>query len=274
MADLKPTAGGSAPDLSPRRRLKRFLFDRYFRWEVDALLAPPEGVLEHSFAYDDSQFRIAHSIPGWLDPRNVRLFDYCIQHLPSGAPIVEIGSYCGLSLNMLIQLARKHRVSNTVISVDPWTFGIPEEMTRSTGLATPAYRAYLVESFRRSVELFSRDRLPYHIELDSDQFFERWASGAELVDFFGRAAKLGGPISFAYIDGDHSYEQSRRDFANVDRFLEPGGFVVFDDSADRSHTRTGKIWGSTQTAQEAAALPNYRVIDKSHHYCIQKLPAG
>jgi hypothetical protein len=77
-----------------------------------------------------------------------------------------------------------------------------------------------------------RDRLPHHIAVSSDKFFELWTQKEEVVDFFGHVTTLGGPISFAYIDGDHTYEQSWRDFQNVDRFLLPGGFIVFDDSAD------------------------------------------
>jgi Methyltransferase domain len=45
------------------------------------------------------------------------------------------------------------------------------------------------------------------------------------IDFFGNAVQLGGPIAFAYIDGSHTYEQSTKDFQNVDRYLEPGGFI-------------------------------------------------
>jgi len=36
------------------------------------------------------------------------------------------------------------------------------------------------------------------------------------------------------VDRDHTYDQSIRDFRNVNRFLEVGGFIIFDDSADDS----------------------------------------
>ena len=75
---------------------------------------------------------------------------------------------------------------------------------------------------------------------------------------------LGGSISFAYIDGDHSYQQSKRDFENVDRYLEVGGFIVFDDSEDYSGC------GSARTAQEASTWNSYELVAKNPNYCLRK----
>jgi hypothetical protein len=64
-----------------------------------------------------------------------------------------------------------------------------------------------VKSILRSrVMLFDRDRLPHHIELNSDRFFAAWDCRETITDFFGRQVSLGGPIAFAYIDGAHTYE--------------------------------------------------------------------
>jgi hypothetical protein len=65
---------------------------------------------------------MGYTIPGWLDPGNLALFAYCIEHLPSGAPLIEIGSFAGLSLNHLIDLLRRSGRSNKVFSVDEWIF--------------------------------------------------------------------------------------------------------------------------------------------------------
>jgi len=256
-----------------RKRIKQLLFDRFFRWEAERLMAPQGRVVNESFKRDRGELYIGRINPGMLDWRNLRLFDYCIPRLPSGAPIVEIGSLAGLSLNNLVYLSRKYRRPNAIFSVDAWKLrvGEPRDSIGETGVTAEASRSHVIESFQRNVQLFSADRLPHHIELDSDTFFVRWASREDLTDFFGRRVKLGGPISFAYIDGDHSYEQSHRDFENVDRFLEPGGFIVFDDSADAARSPEGNVLGSSRTAREAASNPRYRVIDKSHHYCIQKI---
>ena len=107
--------------------------------------------------------------------------------------------------------------------------------------------------------------MPNHIVSNSDEFFASWHKAETQSDFFGKQVTLGGPVSFAYIDGEHTYEQSRRDFENVDRMLEVDGFIVFDDSAD------GSSWGSHRTAAEAASRKDYRLVDKNPNYCIQKV---
>ena len=273
MSPTNPREAAFPARLSLKKRFKRYLFDRYFRWEADTLTAPPETIVNERFQRDATQMRLALINPGMLDWRNVRLFDYCIPRLPSDAPLLEIGSFAGLSLNNLVYLARKYGRPNAIFSVDNWSLGAHHgyRVTEEFEVEFDAYRPHVIETFRRNVQLFSADRLPHHLELNSDAFFNCWAAGEKLTDFFGRTVKLGGPISFAYIDGDHSYEQSRRDFDNVNRYLEPGGFIVFDDSADTARSPRGTIWGSNRTAREAASLPSYRVIDKSYHYCIQKI---
>jgi Methyltransferase domain len=125
-----------------------------------------------------------------------------------------------------------------------------------------------IETFRSNVVLFNGDRLPHHIQLSSDNFFSSWNANEVRGDFFGRTVKLGGPIVFAYIDGDHTYEQSKRDFLNVDRHLVKGGFIIFDDSADNSD------WGSRLSAQEASKLPRYELVAKNPNYCIRKLSSS
>jgi hypothetical protein len=154
---------------------------------------------------------------------------------------------------------------NKVFSVDEWKFEGYQEGGMIGGLVPfEAYRAHVIETFRRNVTLFSGDRLPHHIELGSDAFFAAWDSREERTDYFGNPARLGGPIALAYIDGDHTYAQSKKDFDNVDRYLDPGGFIVFDDSAD------GSGWGSNRTAKEAALLPRYEVVAQNPNYCLRK----
>jgi Methyltransferase domain len=202
--------------------------------------------------------------PGWIREGNLEAFAYCLARLPSDAPIIEIGSFAGLSLNYLILLLRRADRQNPVFSVDPWKFGHGTAPLKGSDISYDAYSAHIREIFRRNITLFSGDRLPHHIELSSDAFFAAWAGSEKRIDFFGNAVQLGGPIAFAYIDGSHTYEQSTKDFQNVDRYLEPGGFIVFDDSEDYHN------WGSTRTAQEAAMLERYEVVAKNPNYCLRK----
>jgi len=203
-------------------------------------------------------------VPGWLNKGNVELFDYCFANLPSRAPVIEIGSFAGLSLNTIIHMLKRRGRSNPVFSIDEWNLDSPAEVYDSS-VPLEEYRRLVIETFRRNVSFFSRDNLPYHIVSSSDRFFADWAAGNSTTDFFSREVVLGGPISFAYIDGDHVHEQPLRDFQNVDRYLEVGGFVVFDDSADERWAECGRA------AREAAKRSNYRLVDKRPNYCVQKI---
>jgi hypothetical protein len=205
-----------------------------------------------------------------LDPGNVYLFDYCIRNLPSDAAIIEIGSFCGLSLNHITYFLRKYGRVNPVFSSDAWEFegfSRDAEFLDDTQIPAKSYQQHVIETFRRNVNFFSGERLPHHVQLASDSFFELWDKGGVANDFFGGTVSLGGPIALAYIDGDHSYEQSRKDFGNIDRHLEVGGFVIFDDSADWTK------WGSHRTAREAANRPNYEIVGRTPNYCLRKTRA-
>jgi len=217
---------------------------------------------------DETRSWISFVNPGMLDPGNVSLFDYCVRNLPSDAPVIEIGSFCGLSLNHLVYFLRKYGRRSPLFSVDAWEFeGFAKNarFLNDTNISASDYQQHVIDTFRRNITLFSGDRLPHHIQKCSDDFFQYWASGTAMTDFFGRSVSLGGPISLAYIDGDHSYEQSLKDFENVDRYLEVGGYLIFDDSADWTE------WGSHRTARNAAARSNYEIVDRAPNYCLRKI---
>ncbi len=102
------------------------------------------------------------------------------------------------------------------------------------------------------------------VEAFSDDFFDRWESGLAIEDLFDRPVKLGGEISFAYIDGAHSYEASKKDFENIDRYLVPGGFVFFDDSKGKGP------FESSRTAQEVLNNPRYELVFTTPNYLFRR----
>ena len=81
----------------------------------------------------------------------------------------------------------------------------------------------------------------------------------------GDALSLGGPASFCYIDGDHSYQSCKEDFENSDEIMTPGGFILFDDSADK-----GIHEGVNKVAKEALQSGRYRQLIKNPNYLLQK----
>ena len=218
--------------------------------------------------WSDYLERINYAIPGWLARGNIDAMSFAIENLPGDAPIVEIGSFCGLSTCVLTHLKERLGVKNRLITCDPWN---PEErrlesfVSGSRSITHREFHTYCRDSFLRNARLFCKADLPYTIEESSDNFFARWSTNSAATDVFGRPISLGGSIGFCYIDGNHSYEFARRDFDNADRFLALGGFILLDDSSD------GKVWeGVNRLAKEVAHSEMYVLVNRSPNYLFRK----
>lgn len=205
---------------------------------------------------------------GMLVRGNVDCFDYAIRHLPTAAPMVEIGSFCGLSTNMLTYLKEKHNVKNPLVTCDKWLFEGAADgamLGDSKTISQAEYRDFVKATFRRNIETFSRFDPPFTMEMLSDEFFTAWQRAEQRRDIFGREFRLGGPISFCYIDGNHSYAFARRDFENCHRFLETGGFVLFDDSADNSGYEVCRV------VREVSEAGQYELVAQNPNYFFRKM---
>jgi hypothetical protein len=205
---------------------------------------------------------------GMLTDGNLYCFEYAIEHLPSDNPIIEIGAFCGLSTNLISFYLREFNRSNTLITCDKWIFeGAEESITVMEGskITNQQYKEFVKDSYLRNITFFSKDHLPYTIEEFSDDFFKIWEAKKIKTDVLGRQIQLGGKISFAYIDGNHSYEFAKRDFDNTDKYLEIGGFILFDDSED------GSDWGVNRVLKDIKKSGKYEIIIKNPNYLLKKL---
>ena len=205
-------------------------------------------------------------IGGWAVEGNIRAFECCIRNMPSNGAIVEIGSFLGLSTNIIAYAAWKYKRQNTFFTCDPWRFAgsdKPKAGYFSTG--SNDYREWVMSIFRMNLSLFSPTFATHTIEAFSDEFFEMWESNDIVTDFLGNDAALGGPISFAYVDGNHSYEGGKRDFLNVDRFLVEGGYLMLDDSSDDSSYKE-----LVQLVSEISKKAKYELVLKAPNYCFRK----
>jgi len=204
---------------------------------------------------------------GMLDRGNLYLIDYALSRIRTSSPMIEIGSFCGLSANVLTHFKRKHGLKNHLITCDKWDFE-NEDADRVHVAGSPVlfsdYRHFVRESYLRTTGLFSADDLPFTVEAMSDEFFEKWKKGETVQDVRGRALPLGGPVSFCYIDGNHTYEGSKQDFLNCDAFLEPGGFLLFDDSAEHQ-------FGVWRLMPEVLATGRYKLSATNPNHLFQKL---
>jgi len=225
---------------------------------------PPEAldqldfvIASHLINHDEYLRWMIQMVGGWLsiNDGNCHCFSHAIRHMPEGGAVIEIGSFLGVSVSALSYLLLRHGRTSRLFNADPWMF---EETEKPIGgffdAASREYRDYCVETYKRNISLFAGRNPPTTVEAMSDDFFLQWSQRAEVVDVFGNRTRLGGPISFAYIDGAHTYEAAQRDFENVVRDLLPGGFVLFDDSNPRLS------FGCVQSAAEAASTPGFRRV--------------
>jgi hypothetical protein len=213
---------------------------------------------------DDYLAYLSFANAGMLNKGNLLCFDYAIRNLPSKNPIIEIGSFCGLSTNIISYFKQRHGATNALFTCDKWQFEGAEGNVGDSQIPHTEYREFVKQSFINNTRMFSRPDLPHTIEALADDFFASWERQETTTDVFNRKVKLSGPISFCYIDDNHSYDPAKRDFRNTDKYLEPGGFILFDDSADGSH------WEVCRVINEVKQLPNYRLVVKNPNYLFQK----
>ncbi len=211
---------------------------------------------------------------GMLRDGNIELFKHAIEHLPQDGHVIEIGSYGGLSTNLINYLLIKNNKPNMLYSCDAWIYeGYTDHLKpvadnyidgRPDVLRTN-YESYMKDAFIRATTWLSAHRLPHSFHMKSDIFFEYWKENKQATDVFGRTISLGGQISFAYVDGDHSYESAWKDFNHVDEFLVPKGFILLDDSAD------DQSFGSAKMMKEIKKDSRYKIVGKNPNYLIQKI---
>jgi Methyltransferase domain len=202
---------------------------------------------------------------GMQHPGNLHLFNEGIRLAPE-LPMLEIGSFCGLSTNIIQYLKRTHGRSMPLFTSDKWFFeGAENPLPEHAPVRHQEIREYVVETFERSVRRFCGEDLPFAIEATADEFFADWDTGRAVTDLFGRPVTLGGPLGFCYIDGNHTEEYATRDFENCDRHLAPGGLILFDDSGDDSD------WEVRNVIRSIKNNPRYEVVAKNPNYLVRKL---
>lgn len=204
---------------------------------------------------------------GWLTPGdgNLVAFDFAISHMPEEGALLEIGSFLGMSVCAMSYMMWLHGRTNQLFTCDPWDFeGTAEPIGGFFDASSQKYREYCIDVFKRNILLYAEYHLPYSVEEYSHRFLARWATQDEAVDVLGRRVKLGGPLSFVYIDGAHTYEAASGDFRGADPFVLPGGYVFFDD--------TGEAWGPemARVVREVQGHPHYELIARTPNYLFRK----
>lgn len=138
--------------------------------------------------------------------------------IPDQGNIVELGSYLGASTCFLIAGAALR--DGRVVAIDTWQNETIPEGPRDT-----------FAEFQKNIA-GARDRLKIVRKNTS-----------ELT-----AEDIGTPVHMAFIDADHSYDATRRDFAFLAPHIAPGGIVAFHDTT--SFEGVGRVLGEALSSGE------------------------
>ncbi len=230
---------------------------------------------KNKYIEDDFIKRLRYLVigEGMLMAGNIKLMDFAIQNMPNEGCVLEIGSYGGLSTNLIAYLLKKHQKNNLLFNCDAWLYEgyhdhkgvIDKTIDGRNDISRADYSTYMKQSFINATLFLCGSKLPHSFHLFSKDFFEKWNSKESLIDVFGNSITLGGLISFAYIDGGHAYEVAKDDFNNVSKHLVLGGYILLDDSADAMN------FGSAKMMDEIKQDKMFKVIDKAPNYLIQKI---
>lgn len=224
---------------------------------------------------DDFMKRLPSSVigQGMLHEGNLHLINHAIKNMPDEGYVMEIGVYGGFSTNLILHLLKKHHRPHQIVGCDAWIYEGFHDHREVTNLhidgrkdvERTAFMDYIKNAYINSLRLLSPERLPYTCHLKSDEFFHKWNTQTRLTDVFERSFHLNQKISFCYIDGDHSYEQTKADFENVSKFILPNGFILIDDSADYMS------FGSARFINDLKKRNDYRIVDCNPNYLVQKI---
>jgi predicted O-methyltransferase YrrM len=156
----------------------------------------------------DEAWKAAGPVAGFLGESEARLLGTIAACGPRGGAMVEIGSFKGKSTIMLAKVAA-HYGLGPVVAIDPHNFNNVELEAHRTSPEASSYNEFLQNLETAGV----RDLVKVHR-----------AYSTEVSPGWNR------PISFLWIDGDHSYRGAKADFDGFIRHLLPGGVVAFHDA--------------------------------------------
>ena len=165
----------------------------------------------------------------------------------------------------------KYNLVNKIITTDPFKFTENDEALLGIGKRMDEYEIYIKKQFITNMEFWSKKFEIFSFDLDSNSFFRRWELNEKSISMFGNHINMGGQISFVFIDGDHSYEQTLKDFINVDKYLQKNGLIIFDDSGKYHEDAIGGKNGVYRVVKECIQTKRYKVLHENPNFLVQKI---
>ena len=187
------------------------------------------------------------SIQGWLNDREGYGLLLLACNGPCHGAIVELGSFMGRSTAFLATGSQRSK-RERVVAIDHFK-GSPEHQPGASH-AVPEIVAHgtTLHQFVANISALGL----------VDQVEAIIASAEEAVTTWKR------PIRLLFMDADHSYETSKRDFESWSPFIVPGGVVCFHDINQwEGVTRFySELLASTTEYREIAIIDSIRVIQR------------
>src|SRR5271169_3784384 len=133
------------------RKIRNFLGRAFLKAAIT--VDPPE---QHTFSDVSDTYTkwLCVANAGMLDKGNLYLIDLAMKQLPSAAPLLEIGSFCGLSTNVLTHYKRKYGLQNRLVTCDKWEFENADKdnpYVGSSPILFSNYKLFVRESYIRNM---------------------------------------------------------------------------------------------------------------------------
>ncbi|WP_312282660.1 MULTISPECIES: class I SAM-dependent methyltransferase [Pseudescherichia] len=170
-------------------------------------------------------------IPGMSDNEKLKSLVSLFNRVPSG-DVVEIGSYWGRSAYALGFLAQQHCIGS-MISVDPWDVvsissqGEGTELVNKTAVMIDwdaVHSGFIVSVSGLNNVNYIRKPAEEAISVYQAVGKEGQLTTAELG-----TVPIAGEIALLHIDGNHQYEQVKKDILLWLPHIKPGGWILVDD---------------------------------------------
>jgi predicted O-methyltransferase YrrM len=147
---------------------------------------------------------------GWCSEAEGLFLYRTAQRCPGKGTIVEIGSWKGKS-TIFLALGSLAGARTTVYAIDPHDCVVDSTTACSMRHQTTATT---LDEFYANLKKAGVEHIDHSIVCPSDDAVRGWNR----------------PIEFLWIDGDHSYEATRRDIENWSPHLADGGVIAIHDS--------------------------------------------
>lgn len=157
----------------------------------------------------------SRDVTGWMSPCFIDNFKIALQYCKKPViNIIEVGSWKGLSANIMAQHCRQNNQQVRIICIDTWLGSVEhqDEINRTNGYPD------IYTEFIQNTKYLSNEDVIYPFPISSTE-------GACYLKNKGMKADI------IYIDAGHEYDSVLSDTKLFWELLEPTGVMIFDDYA-------------------------------------------